>query len=119
MNGKTKGDWEREYTYAGARGNLIIDFVMANDQICDRLIEFKIDEKNSDHMPLCVTLEERSAFGLEENDAEENRDEEYVTKEEEIIVWNRETIENYRKNTEVLNDMDKAKENEDEEIEVM
>ncbi|KYN37542.1 hypothetical protein ALC56_08086, partial [Trachymyrmex septentrionalis] len=103
----------------GARGNLIIDFVMANDQICDRLIEFKIDEKNSDHMPLCVTLEERSAFELEENDAEENRDEEYVTKEEEIIVWNRETIENYRKNTEVLNDMDKAKENEDEEIEVM
>lgn len=39
------------------------------------------------HMPLCMTLEERSAFGLEENSAKENRNEEkYITKEKEIII---------------------------------
>lgn len=39
------------------------------------------------HMPLCITLEERSAFGLEENSAKENRNEEkYITKEKEIII---------------------------------
>lgn len=37
-------------------------------------------------MPLCMTLEERSAFELEENGAKENRNEEkYVTKEKKII----------------------------------
>jgi len=38
-------------------------------------------------MPLSLTLEEETVMGLEENDAEEDRHEEYrVSKKEEIIV---------------------------------
>jgi len=48
---------------------------------------------------LSLTLEEGTVMGLEENDAEEDRDEEdRVNKKEEIIVWNKETIESYNKN---------------------
>jgi len=66
-------------------------------------------------MSLSLTLKERIVMGLEENDAEENRNEENrISKKEEIIVWNKETIESYNKNTEVINDeenMDKGKRN--------
>jgi len=72
-------------------------------------------------MPLSLTLKERIVMGLEENDAEENRDEENrISKKEEIIVWNKETIESYNKNTEMINDeedMDKGKRNNEEKIE--
>jgi len=48
---------------------------------------------------LSLTLEEGTVMGLEKNDAEEDWDEEdRVNKKEEIIVWNKETIESYNKN---------------------
>ncbi|XP_012063509.1 PREDICTED: DNA ligase 1-like [Atta cephalotes] len=52
------------------------------------------------------SLEDRRSLGkAKENDAEENQNEENrISKKEEIIVWNKETIESYNKNTEVIND---------------
>jgi len=59
---------------------------------------------------------------LKENDTEEDRDEEdRVSKEEKIIVWNKEIIESYT-NTKVIKDeedMDKDKRNNEEEVEDM
>jgi len=59
---------------------------------------------------------------LKENDTKEDRDEEdRVSKEEKIIVWNKEIIENYT-NTKVIKDeenMDKDKRNNEEEVEDM
>ncbi|EGI61046.1 hypothetical protein G5I_10736 [Acromyrmex echinatior] len=120
LNGRSRDNWEEKYTYVEIRDSSVIDYALVNDNICDRIVEFRIDARvNSNHMPLSLTLEEGTDMGLEENNAEEDRDEEdSVIKEEEIIVWNKETIENYNKNTKVINeeDMDKGKRNNKEEI---
>ncbi|KYM81466.1 hypothetical protein ALC53_08091 [Atta colombica] len=68
------------------------------------------------------SLKEETVMGLKENDTEEDRDEEdRVSKEEKIIVWNKEIIESYT-NTKVIKDeedMDKGKRNNEEEVEDM
>ena len=45
--------------YVGARDSSVIDYAMVNNNICDRIVEFRIiDAKmDSDHMPLSLTLE--------------------------------------------------------------
>jgi len=121
---KIKKKLGEEYTYVGARGISVIDYMMVNDNICDRIVKFRIDARvNSDHMPLSLILEEGTDMGLEEDDAEQDRDEEDKDiKEEEIIVWNKETIKSYIKNTEVINDaedIDKGRRNNEKEIEAM
>jgi len=32
LNGTTRGDWEGEFTYAGARGSSVIDYIMVNEK---------------------------------------------------------------------------------------
>lgn len=59
LNGRTKGDWEGEYTYVGARGNTIIDYVIVNEKVKDKIVEFKVgDRVDSDHLLLIVEIEE-------------------------------------------------------------
>ena len=42
---------------------------MANNNICDRIVEFRIDVRvDSDHMPQSLTLEEETDMELKEND---------------------------------------------------
>ncbi|EZA59688.1 hypothetical protein X777_16573, partial [Ooceraea biroi] len=94
LNGKTKGDWEGEYTYIGARGNSVIDYVIVNDFIKDRIEEFNIEERvDSDHTPLKVRIqlteeEEEERRGAEEkkNETEEAEDgsRKYVCWDEEV-----------------------------------
>jgi len=57
LNGRSRGDWEREYMYVGARDSSVINYAMANDNICDRIVEFRIDTR-MDSMPLSLILEE-------------------------------------------------------------
>lgn len=45
LKGKTKGDWEGEYTYMGARGCTVIDYAFVNDKVLDKVIKFKIEER--------------------------------------------------------------------------
>lgn len=55
LNGRTKGDWEGEFTYIGARGCFVIDYIIVNEYVQERLIKFYIgDRVNSDHMPIIM-----------------------------------------------------------------
>lgn len=45
MNGKTRGDWEGEYTYVGARGNTVIDYISVNEGIHDKVTEFRVEDR--------------------------------------------------------------------------
>lgn len=33
LNGITEGDWEGEYTYVGARGSTVIDYIVASEEL--------------------------------------------------------------------------------------
>ena len=92
---------------------------MINDNICDRIIEFRIDTR-VDYMPLSLTLEKELLW--EENNAKEDRDEEEdrARKKKLLIVQNKEIIKNYNKNTEMINDEeDMVKDNRNNEVEAM
>lgn len=53
-NGRTTGDWEGEYTYVGLRGSSVIDYAIVNENVYDKVVEFRIDVRvDSDHLPLC------------------------------------------------------------------
>lgn len=43
LNGSMKGDWNWEYTFVGARGNTVIDYVIVNEEALEKVEEFKID----------------------------------------------------------------------------
>jgi len=89
------------YVYIGARGNTVIDFVIANETACNKIIDFKILERmDSNHLPLQLRIRR-----TEEEKKEERRMEktgERRAKIKEIIVWNEEAIKEYREKTEVL-----------------
>lgn len=57
LNGCTEGDWEGEYTYVSVRGCSVIDYVIVNDSVQERVLEFRIGSRvDSDHQPLTLTL---------------------------------------------------------------
>jgi len=57
LNGSTKEDRDGEYTYVGYRGNMVIDYVIANEGIKKHVREFAIgDRMDSDHMPLLLSM---------------------------------------------------------------
>ena len=58
LNGAFEGDREGEYTYIGARGNTVIDYVIACENCIDRIMSFRVvDRVDSDHMPLTVKMD--------------------------------------------------------------
>ena len=60
LNGTTRGDLEEEFTYIGARGNSVIDYVCVNENRWVVLIDFIIGDKiDSDHMPLVLKIAEK------------------------------------------------------------
>lgn len=59
LNGKTVSDWEGEFTYIEARDSTIIDYIIVNKYVQEKVLEFRIgDRVDSDHMPLTMKLEE-------------------------------------------------------------
>ena len=57
MNGNTVGDREGEYTFIGAKGSTVTDYVIVNDEIWDDDIFFEIQERvESDHLPLILEI---------------------------------------------------------------
>lgn len=53
-NGATRGDEKREFTFTGGKGNTVIDYVIRNREVKERL---RIgDSVDSDHHPVEVTL---------------------------------------------------------------
>lgn len=65
LNGRTEGEWEGQYTYVEGestyvetRGSMVINYIVVSEELGDKVIEFKIDGVESDHMPLSVKIEE-------------------------------------------------------------
>ncbi|KYQ60725.1 hypothetical protein ALC60_00216 [Trachymyrmex zeteki] len=104
-------------------GSSVIELALINDSgnapsIYDSIVEFRIDARvESDHMPICLILEERINEGSVENGAEEDKEEEDNGIKEEIIIWNKEVIESYKKNTEIIKDMANDIRNEGKDVE--
>lgn len=51
------GDEEGECTFTGGRGNTIIDYIIRDIKVRDRVIRTVWDKTNSDHHPMEVWLE--------------------------------------------------------------
>jgi len=100
LNGCTEGDWEGEFTYVGARGSSVIDYVITSENVSNRISSFRIgDRVDSDHMPLELTLQmrKRNKQGRKTL-TQEKRNE----KEREIILWNQEAKELFAEKAEEL-----------------
>jgi len=99
MNGMIGNDWDGEYTYVGARGCTVIDYIIVNERAYDKVLDFKIKNRvDSDHMPLCLKLRKQ-----EDMDEREPRvQEEERTRYKEIVVWDEESTERFNEKTESL-----------------
>jgi len=52
-NENTKGDEEGEYTYTGGRGCTVIDYIIGEGEVKDRVERMRIGDKvDSDHQPV-------------------------------------------------------------------
>ncbi|XP_026827634.1 golgin subfamily A member 6-like protein 22 [Ooceraea biroi] len=57
FNGNCKGDEVGEYTFTGGRGCTVIDYVMGDSEVRERIAEMKIGDKiDSDHQPIEVMI---------------------------------------------------------------
>ncbi|EZA60891.1 hypothetical protein X777_13093 [Ooceraea biroi] len=57
FNGNCKGDEVGEYTFTGERGCTVIDYVMGDSEVRERIAEMKIGDKiDSDHQPIEVMI---------------------------------------------------------------
>lgn len=46
----TEGDEKGEYTFTGKRGNTVIDYVIGNIEVKERVVRMKVGDRiNSDH----------------------------------------------------------------------
>jgi hypothetical protein len=57
LNGSTKGDEMGEYTFIGGRGGTIIDYVLGNKEVRDKVERMYIGDRiDSDHQPVEVWI---------------------------------------------------------------
>lgn len=57
LNGRTLGDEEGEFAFYGYRGNSVIDYIIVNDKMWDRIEKVRIEERvDSDHAPTCAVV---------------------------------------------------------------
>jgi len=60
LNGVCEDDWDGNFAYVGVRGNIVIDFVIVNENAYNKTIDFKILERvDSNHLPLQLRREGR------------------------------------------------------------
>lgn len=72
LNRASEGDSEGEYTYVGARGSSVIDYIFVNEVGYNIVNSFKVSERvESDHMPLIVELRIENTNGEERREKEE------------------------------------------------
>jgi len=91
LNETIEEDWEGEYTYVGARGNSVIDYVAVNEGIRDRIKSFKIGEKmDSDHLLLEIEIIEEGGRNLKQEHEKIKEEEEL-----EVVNWDKEAIQKY------------------------
>ncbi|EZA53828.1 hypothetical protein X777_06702 [Ooceraea biroi] len=100
LNGRIQGDWDGEFTYVGARSCSVIDYIIVNDIVLDKIVEFKVEELvDSDHLPIRISLKElrQRTRSQSEDEAESNQEEEEQMKQ--TACWDEEAREIYRDNT--------------------
>lgn len=94
-NGNVEGDEEGEYTFTGPRGNTVIDYVIMNERIRDKVRKFKVEERiESDHAPISIELENIRGEKVREEREKRNLE----TKE--ILSWSEESVEIFKAQTE-------------------
>lgn len=53
-----KGDEEGEFTYTGGRGDTVIDYVIGEEEVRERISKLEVGERiDSDHHPIVITVE--------------------------------------------------------------
>lgn len=96
-NGTKQGDEEGEFTYVGARGASVIDYLLVNTEEWDLLEEFEVKSRiESDHMPLV------SVWTSKEGLKEEGRKEERRQVERIIQCWDEESTRTFAGRTEEI-----------------
>jgi len=96
LNGTSRGDWEGEFTYVGARVRTVIDYVVVNETAYNKMLDFKIEDRvDSDHMPLCLRLKKKEEEATKEEGHEEDGSmrKKYIEK----ILWNEEAVKKFFK----------------------
>lgn len=59
LNGKTEGDRKGKFTYIGARGSTVIDYIFVNKNLIEEVVKFSVEERvESDHLPICVEVKQ-------------------------------------------------------------
>ena len=89
-NGNVRGDEEGDYTFIGARGSSIIDYVIVNEKARDKVIKFKVvDRIESDHVPICleIRMDEEERNCKRESDGRGEGEDKKL-----IMSWNEENI---------------------------
>lgn len=99
-NGNIEGDEEGEFTYIGARGSTVIDYVIFNERASEKVKSFRVEERiESDHAPISVELD----VGKGGNSVKEVEKGGGITnKMKEIYSWEGEDREIFRKKTEEI-----------------
>jgi len=63
LNGNIKGDEDGEYTYTGSRGNTVIDYILGNEGLRERIERLETGEDNdSDHHPVIRWMREEGKW---------------------------------------------------------
>jgi len=89
LNGCTIGDEEGEFTFTGGKGNTVIDYVLEDEEMRERVINLKIGERtDSDHQPVVMRIEKDNRNRRRER----RRNRERMRKG----IWNEERKEVYR-----------------------
>lgn len=105
LNRLTNGDEEEEFTYVGARGNSIIDYVIVNEKMWDKVIEFRVENRvDSDHLPVCafvVNIGNEDSTDVTQGRRLKNKKGNAAV-EKQIISWSEEDIEVFKAVTEVI-----------------
>lgn len=102
LNGTCRGDWNGEYTYVGARGDTVIDYVFANEQAYNKVKDFRIGNRvDSDHLPLQLELEEEEERRNSSINEEKEEDGKGSNEDKWYISWTDEDRKRYREDTEV------------------
>jgi len=57
LNGCTKGDEEGEYTFIGGKGSTVIDYILGDEELREKVTRFRVGEEvDSDHHPVEVWI---------------------------------------------------------------
>lgn len=67
LNGSIKGDEEGKFTFTGGRDNTVIDLVIGNKEVRERIGSLRIgDNIDSDHYPMEVEIDVKGRDGRKE-----------------------------------------------------